>query len=423
MTVETLYEPVLLFADGGPYDFEIESIGLEAIEIYEIDDQFRKFLVPLQDYRIDFTGVAPLFDGGTVFFNRPHGSDILTVAIERNTRIVQLVDFPQRGIFSPDILEFAADRATMIAQEIAERKCDIVTGPVLLDPFYDDVYTLLHFDDADQAQTFLDNAPVPKVWTAVNTAKVDHANPRYGAGALDLDGTGDYITEGTITTAKWLHDGTTPYTLEWDLYLPGAGDEQLIDTGGATSSNHGVHVRILTDGSFSFGMTNGSANILSMVSATGVIPTAQYFTLTVEVIPGVGGSIYIDGDIKDSSTFTGAHSSSDATFPIRIGYFSTLGGFDYLGQIDEMRMTQASRYGQINYTPVVGAYPDSEFAVPPTQTPITQLVNFYDYGLMTKTTLEFILDKLTAIIIEIEAAKEQCRLDPNTDDVVTGSSI
>lgn len=134
MTVESSYEPELFQKNaaynGYPlYWFTMESIGLEAIEVYEVDALAdTKTLIPITDYYINFPSTPPIYDGGIVVFTRQHPENVTHVRLERNTRITQLVDFPQVGIFHPDSFEFALDKATMICQEIAARKCDDPEG-------------------------------------------------------------------------------------------------------------------------------------------------------------------------------------------------------------------------------------------------------------------------------------------------------
>jgi hypothetical protein len=47
-----------------------------------------------------------------------------TVSIERNTLIDQTIDFPERARVQPRQIEIAADKATLIAQELVVRKCE-----------------------------------------------------------------------------------------------------------------------------------------------------------------------------------------------------------------------------------------------------------------------------------------------------------
>lgn len=112
------------------YPFTFEHIGLQAIEVYEIPDGFnQKRLVNPNDYTVDFrSDRLPIYAGGVIKFSRPHSLGTVAISIERNTRITQLVDFPTGREFPAVMVEYALDKATMIFQEIAKRKCDAVVG-------------------------------------------------------------------------------------------------------------------------------------------------------------------------------------------------------------------------------------------------------------------------------------------------------
>lgn len=131
MTVLSQYFPVSFAVQADQeYFFEFESIGVQALEVYEAIADGSRTLVRHQDYFVELAGKRPQFTGGTVTFNRPHGEDVVTVTIERNTRIDQLLDFKFKNSFNPNLLEFALDKATMIFQEINARKCKVVDGEV-----------------------------------------------------------------------------------------------------------------------------------------------------------------------------------------------------------------------------------------------------------------------------------------------------
>lgn len=109
------------------YQFSFEHVGLQSIEVYELDADSNRTLVGPTDYTAAF-GVdrLPLYAGGTITFSRPHTPGTERVAIERNTRITQLVDFPTGRNFPAVMVEYTLDKATMICQELVARKCDAV---------------------------------------------------------------------------------------------------------------------------------------------------------------------------------------------------------------------------------------------------------------------------------------------------------
>lgn len=131
MTILSAYVPEILTPTAAPrtYAFSFPCVGPEAIEVYEIIGGTERQLVKVQDYSIRFGSHPrdPLKSNGSVTFNRPHKTGTTNIVIERNTPITQLVDFPVFRSFNGRMVEFALDKLTMICQEIAERKCDVVT--------------------------------------------------------------------------------------------------------------------------------------------------------------------------------------------------------------------------------------------------------------------------------------------------------
>jgi len=128
MTVEaTTYEneAFVEHVDPSPtYDFLFESIGADAVEVYEVLDDTTRVRVSADDFTVTFGGFGATFDGGQVIFLRAHPGDLFQVSIERNTPITQNVDFSAYKDFPASQIEYSLDKQIMIMQEIAFRKCD-----------------------------------------------------------------------------------------------------------------------------------------------------------------------------------------------------------------------------------------------------------------------------------------------------------
>lgn len=115
------------------YRFTFPSVGKEAIEVYEVLSTGHRVRVRQQEYTIEFASSPrdPLKYRGSVQFLRNHTADTELVRIERNTFMDQVVDFKQWSRFNTRMIEFSLDKLTMIAQEIAQRKCDVgVSVPI-----------------------------------------------------------------------------------------------------------------------------------------------------------------------------------------------------------------------------------------------------------------------------------------------------
>lgn len=123
------------YDEGQEYTFDFSFLENSSIEVYEIipvDGTNFRYLVPVQDYTLRPRGSTsryPVKRGGTITFTRRHSANATTVSIERNTLIDQTIDFPSGPrAFNPRQIEIAADKATLIAQELVVRKCEADVG-------------------------------------------------------------------------------------------------------------------------------------------------------------------------------------------------------------------------------------------------------------------------------------------------------
>jgi len=138
MTVLVFYKPVVQpVRQDGLYGFGWESVGKEAIEVFEIDNVKQTRAKVKQDrYVVEYFDGDPRVGGGftrtagRVRFTSPYTTGTTEVSVERNTLITQTVDWPAGNQlrFNGRMIEFALDKHTMIAQELVQRKCTAVTG-------------------------------------------------------------------------------------------------------------------------------------------------------------------------------------------------------------------------------------------------------------------------------------------------------
>ena len=129
MTITTIYAPEPYAYTGiTTYPFGFESIGAEALEVWAVDvDGNRTYIAP-SNYTSEFfpSNGAPIYDTGELTLTSALPAGTVTISIERNTPITQLVDFNPYGRFGANVLEFALDKLTMICHELDVRKCNSV---------------------------------------------------------------------------------------------------------------------------------------------------------------------------------------------------------------------------------------------------------------------------------------------------------
>jgi hypothetical protein len=136
MPITKIYEPVqydTLNVDK-EYQFNYNYIEDSSIEVYELikeGDTTYRYLVPVTEYYVKPKTNRPRYpvkDGAEIKFTRNHSVGTVGVRIERNTLIDQTADFPKHHTpYNGRMVGVAFDKATMIFQEIAKRKCDVVT--------------------------------------------------------------------------------------------------------------------------------------------------------------------------------------------------------------------------------------------------------------------------------------------------------
>lgn len=132
MTIDADYAPnTFAVNDEREYAFDFPAADDQSIEVYElinVNGTEYRYLVPVQDYTLTWNSPFPRYPlkiNGKVNFNRRHSVDTTSVVIERNTLMDQVIDFKRAGAFKTRDIEFAFDKATMICQELAERKCGV----------------------------------------------------------------------------------------------------------------------------------------------------------------------------------------------------------------------------------------------------------------------------------------------------------
>ena len=221
-------------------------------------------------------------------------------------------------------------------------------------PFVNDSNTLMlaHMDGTDGSTLFLDDngASVPasrgiadSQITAVNEAQIDTAIYKWGTSSLLLDGTndrlevtGNYSQTGDFTAECWIYPTSTSGTrlafaignessdrqsvyftgsnLQTDEY--GSGGVDILASGGGITINNWHHIALVREGSTVSLYQNGSR--LGTTTSTATIGNAN--------------NLYI-GTLSD-------------------------GAIDFVGNIDEFRLSRTARYSGASYTTPTEAFTD-----------------------------------------------------------------
>jgi hypothetical protein len=219
----------------------------------------------------------------------------------------------------------------------------ISAGPET-DPDFSSVSLLLHMDGSNGSTTFTDTSTTAHTITAFGDAQVTTTSPKFGTGALLLDGTGDYLSAPSDSSLTF---GTGDFTIEAWVRLDSVSTRQYIfsqrDTGGFT-------LYLLADGRLS-GLAPGSNSVVQ-ASATMVVDTWHHVAFT---RLGTSYNVWVDGVSSATSTFSGLSGASGTSY---IGYrgSDTIELLD--GRIDDLRITKGVCRYTGAFTPPTAAFPD-----------------------------------------------------------------
>lgn len=215
-----------------------------------------------------------------------------------------------------------------------------------------DVSLQLDMDGSNGSTTFTDLSLNALTVTASGGAEVTTSNPKFGTGSLVGASTNNLSVP--ITTGGPLDLSTGPFTIEF-----------WANTSVPTSSTSQILIGCRDSG-------NGSGIVIGYRGDTGVL-NAQMFGSgigTVTVTPWTAGTwhavamvydgsfitVYVDGIAGSPNSTTTPAPFAAPNFQIGADVFSSITGNYWLGQIDEVRVTQAALY-TANYTPVSAAFP------------------------------------------------------------------
>lgn len=212
------------------------------------------------------------------------------------------------------------------------------------DPFFADVRALLHLDGTNGSTTFTDQ--IGTSWSAMGNAQITTTTPKFGTGALLLDGTGDSITSTAVAAYDLI---SSDFTMEWWLNPTAVSGLRFcfdLFTGATT----GVCFYLNGTG---FSLDRGVTPIVTV--ASGVFSAGSYVHVAI-TRSGSNWRVFVGGVQSGSTaTFAGALSSAQT---LRIGNDKG-NNFSMNGRIDDFRFTKGVARYTANFTPPIAAFPDS----------------------------------------------------------------
>lgn len=209
-------------------------------------------------------------------------------------------------------------------------------GPTV-DPYWSLVSLLLRMDGSNGSTTFTDLSNYGHTITAVGNAQVTTTDPKFGTGALLLDGAGDYLETPAHSSFAF---GTGDFTVECWVYPNIINDNDGLFTFGTGQ----LHTNIYANDWYAGTAGSGGWNFGAATAGAW-----QHFALTRS---GSTLRMFINGtqisNAPDSTNLTNNQ--------LFIGYyFSSVYGWD--GKIDEFRVTKGAARYTSNFTPPTAPFP------------------------------------------------------------------
>ena len=211
------------------------------------------------------------------------------------------------------------------------------------DPDFASVSLLLSMDGADESTTFTDSSSNNHTISAFGPAAVSTANPKFGTGALAVNGGTAYLQTPTSPTFAF---GTGDFTVEHWVYVTNIAEDR-----GFWTIGDGLGMGI--DSSELWVVTTGQ-DPEEITSASGTILANTWYHVAVTRQSG-SMKAFVNGN-QVGSTYASTENFTQNS--LIIGYlFST--SFGVSGLIDEFRITKGIARYTANFTPPTEAFPTS----------------------------------------------------------------
>ncbi len=210
------------------------------------------------------------------------------------------------------------------------------------DPYWTSVSLLLHMDGSNGSTTFTDSSNNILTVTAYGNAQVTTTDPKFGTGALTLDGSGDYLTVGSNSALSF---GSGDWTIECFVYLNSGNSNIGLFTFGTSYPSTDLGVSVTGSTYTLIGAGTGGTSL-----GSGTLSTWQHFALCRS---GSNLRAFLDGT-QLGSTQSGQGSSYDT---LQIGYYYS-SAFAINAKIDEFRVTKGVARYTANFTAPTAAFPN-----------------------------------------------------------------
>lgn len=208
---------------------------------------------------------------------------------------------------------------------------------------------LLHMDGSDASTTFTnDGSGGSEVWTARGNAQLDTAKSKFGTASGLFDGTGDYLD--TPDHADYDFSGGA-WTIDLWLYPNSIAADRMSIFSQETDSSNRMSINVRSSGEIYFFIQSASTTLFELNVGLIVTGTWQHVAI---VENGNNYYVFINGVLVHTEVDTGRPANMTGT-PFIGRTAATMGGSDWNGWFDEIRISKAARW-TASFIPPNGPY-------------------------------------------------------------------
>ena len=204
-----------------------------------------------------------------------------------------------------------------------------------------------------QSNRFIDNSTNNFTINVVGDSSVSSASPFTSSSVL-FDGTGDYLKAPSNFNLLSI----TPFTVEfWFNTTATTQNTCFVSNEGSSGGGFAIMLNSASSNGI-IQVYNGASGLINQTSTSYRDGSWHHLAL---VRDSSGSRLYLDGTQAGSTTSSQATTSFDNTTPQpwAIGTSLPFSGRDYVGYIDEVRVSKYARYTGSSFTPPTAAFSDT----------------------------------------------------------------
>jgi hypothetical protein len=216
-----------------------------------------------------------------------------------------------------------------------------------------EVSLLLHGDGTNGSTTITDSSLTPKTVTAVGNAQISTAQSKFGGASIAFDGTGDYLT---LTSDNSLRFNDQAFTIECWFYSTNISATQVLMQRRSAAAARGTRL-FLVSSTLIVRFGDSDDNAWNVDITSGTLLSNTWYHLAISRQSSFDYRCFLNGSSFGSDiAFTGLIADESST--LSIGAPLDAASQDFVGYIDDLRITKGVARYTANFTPPTLPFPD-----------------------------------------------------------------